>query len=232
MKTLLPAVLITLFAISCNKKTESTVNTLDSSGVFVDTESVADSTLATTTGCYMHVTGNDTLFAQIDDNLGTVTGKLHYKNFQKDSSFGDLLGSSIGDTVKVDYTFQSEGVISTREIWFLKKDGKLYEGIGDFDKSGERYANYKKIKFEDGHVLSAVNCNTIANKFPEFSVSSSTPSASEPQKEVSTESKPETKEETKPAAKQLEKAESKPVEKTKKTEAKKVVSTPTDPKKK
>lgn len=230
MKRILICSIIALAAVSCNKKTEtSNVNSADSSGVFTDEVSVADSTLAATTGCYMQVTGNDTLFAQIDDNLGTVTGKLHYKNHQKDSSFGDLLGSSVGDTIKVDYTFQSEGSLSTREIWFLKKDGKLLEGIGPFDKTGEKYANYKNIKFGDGHILDAVDCKTIENKFREVTVSSNLNAApSVPVKVADTKSDP--KEETKGTPRAEEKKEpktdSKPAEKTaaKKTEPKKAES--------
>ena len=238
MKKILICSMIAVAAVSCNKKTEtSNVNSADSSGVFTDEESVADSALAATTGCYMQVTGNDTLFAQIDDNLGTVTGKLHYKNHQKDSSFGDLLGSSVGDTIKVDYTFQSEGLLSTREIWFLKKDGKLLEGIGPFDKTGEKYANYKNIKFGDGHVLDAVDCKTIANKFPEVTVSSNLNSApAEPVPVADT--KPDAKEESKTAPKPEEKkevkTESKPAEETpaKKSEPKKSESKTTEIKKK
>lgn len=230
MKRILIYSIIALAAVSCNKKTEtSNVNSADSSGVFTDEESVADSTLAATTGCYMQVTGNDTLFAQIDDNLGTVTGKLHYKNHQKDSSFGDLLGSSVGDTIKVDYTFQSEGSLSIREIWFLKKDGKLLEGIGPFDKTGEKYANYKNIKFGDGHVLDAVDCKTIASKFREVTVSSNLNAApSVPVKVADTKSDPKEETKTTPRAEEKKepKTDSKPVEKTaaKKTEPKKAES--------
>lgn len=230
MKRILICSIIALAAVSCNKKTEtSNVNSADSSGVFTDEESVADSTLAATTGCYMQVTGNDTLFAQIDDNLGTVTGKLHYKNHQKDSSFGDLLGSSVGDTIKVDYTFRSEGSLSTREIWFLKKDGKLLEGIGPFDKTGEKYANYKNIKFGDGHVLDAVDCKTIASKFREVTVSSNLNAApSVPVKVADTKSDPKEETKTTPRAEEKKepKTDSKPVEKTaaKKTEPKKAES--------
>lgn len=177
MKKFIFSLCVASLVISCNKKNEVTnTSTVDSSGVFVDEASATDSTLVTSTSCYMQVTGKDTLFAQIDDNLGTVTGKLHYKNFQKDSSFGDIMGSSSGDTIKVDYTFQSEGMLSTNEIWFLKKDGKLYEGIGEPDKTGERYADYKKIKFEGGHILDAVDCKTIEKKFPEFTVAATSTS--------------------------------------------------------
>ena len=135
---------------------------IDSSGIFVDEVNVTDSTLAAKTACYMEAIGKDSLFAQVDNNLGTISGKLHYKNFEKDSSSGTIAGIQDGDTLKVDYVFQAEGTTSTREIWFLKKDGKLYEGIGAYDLSGVNYADPKQIKFEKGHVLSSVDCETIA----------------------------------------------------------------------
>ena len=183
-KILIPFVIIaTLF--SCNKKTEQNILKQDSTGVFSDEETSADSALATTTACYMEATGKDTLFAQIDDNLGTISGVLHYKNFQKDSSSGDIIGFSSGDTIKVDYTFQSEGITSIREIWFLKKDGKLWEGIGAYDATGERYADAKKIKFEEGHVLSTANCKDIHKNLV-----ISTPPANKPPKPIAETAKP------------------------------------------
>ena len=116
--------------------------------------------------CYSEAIGKDSVFVMLDDNLGTITGKMYYKNFEKDSSYGDLNGISDGDTLKVDYVFQSEGSTSTREIWFLMKDGKLLEGIAEYDETGEKYKNTLDIKYQGGHQLSAVNCESFDKKFP------------------------------------------------------------------
>ncbi len=116
--------------------------------------------------CYSEAIGKDSVFVMLDDNLGTITGKMYYKNFEKDSSYGDLNGISDGDTLKVDYVFQSEGSTSTREIWFLMKDGKLLEGIAEYDETGEKYKNTMDIKYQGGHQLSAVNCESFDKKFP------------------------------------------------------------------
>lgn len=115
--------------------------------------------------CYSEAIGKDSVFVMLDDNLGTITGKMYYKNFEKDSSYGDLNGISDGDTLKVDYVFQSEGSTSTREIWFLMKDGKLLEGIAEYDETGEKYKNTLDIKYQGGHQLSAVNCESFDKKF-------------------------------------------------------------------
>ena len=167
MKKIVAVIVVAMTWTSCSeKKAETqTQNTIDSSGVFVDEVSVTDSTLVTSTTCYLQVTGKDSLIAQIDDNLGTVTGKLFYNNFEKDSSFGTLIGSVSGDTIKVEYDFEAEGTRSLRELWFLKKDGKLVEGIGPYDKSGERFSSAKEVKFEGGHVLSPMDCEQAEKHF-------------------------------------------------------------------
>ncbi len=165
MNKLLTAGLALAVFVSCTKKTQNIESKVDdSSGVFIDEVNMTDSTLASTSTCYLEVIGKDSLFAQIEDNLGTISGKLRYKNFEKDSSFGDLTGIQSGDTLKVEYVFQAEGTQSTREIWFLKEDGKLIEGIGEYDESGINYKDPKQVKFEGGHSLTEVNCVDIQGK--------------------------------------------------------------------
>ncbi len=159
---------IVLFAISCEKKSSEAVNTSttppDSVTVPETNERVESSSVQT---CYMANTGKDSVFASLDDNLGTITGKMRYKNFEKDSSFGDVIGSKNGDTLKLNYTFQSEGMTSEREIYFLQKDGNLIEGIGDHKVEGNKdsYVNSSKLKYEGGHILKQADCKNFEKKF-------------------------------------------------------------------
>lgn len=166
MKTIISSIVLAFALVGCNKTTDNKEKTIDSSGVFRDQISVADSTLSATKGCYIRVIGNDTLFANIEDNLGTVTGKLYYKNFEKDKTWGEIVGFSDGDTLKVDYLFQSEGKNSSMEIWFLKKDKKIAEGIGKRDQTGLKYANYKDINFDVNEYLEPSNCTELEKKIP------------------------------------------------------------------
>ena len=117
--------------------------------------------------CYSEAIGKDSVFVMLDDNLGTITGKMYYKNFEKDSSFGDVIGSKNGDTLKLNYTFQSEGMTSEREIYFLQKDGNLIEGIGDHKVEGNKdsYVNASKLKYEGGHILKQADCKNFEKKF-------------------------------------------------------------------
>lgn len=167
MKKYILSAFIVITAISCEKKSTETVDTQtippDSVTVPESNEPVESSTLQT---CYLAATGKDSVFVSLDDNLGTITGKMRYKNYEKDSSIGDLMGTQNGDTLKLSYTFQAEGTTSEREIYFLKKDGNLIEGIGDHKVEGSKdmYANPGKLKYE-GHSLKQVDCKDFDKKF-------------------------------------------------------------------
>jgi hypothetical protein len=166
MKNLILSALIILTAASCEKKSENVDTqtvTPDSITVPESNEPVESSTLQS---CYMEVTGKDTLFVSLDDNLGTITGKMRYKNFEKDSSFGDVMGTQNGDTIKLNYTFEAEGTTSDREIYFLRKNGNLIEGIGEHKTEGSRdfYANPAQLKYE-GHTLKSIDCTDFDKNF-------------------------------------------------------------------
>ncbi|MBA5245962.1 hypothetical protein H1R16_01115 [Marnyiella aurantia] len=150
-------------AVACGKKTENKINDVSNR----DSLAVNESDIQIDEipeNCYMETTGKDSLFVRISDNLGTVTGKMHYKNFEKDSSFGHLVGMADGDTLKLEYNFQAEGATSTREIWFLKKDGNLIEGIGEYNETGEQYKDPKLFRFTGGHTLKSADCKSIERK--------------------------------------------------------------------
>ncbi|OWK72968.1 hypothetical protein CBW16_12035 [Flavobacteriaceae bacterium JJC] len=167
MKNYILSAFIVITAVSCEKKITETVDNQttppDSVTVPESNEPVESSTLQT---CYLAATGKDSVFVSLDDNLGTITGKMRYKNFEKDSSFGDVMGTQNGDTLKLSYTFQAEGSTSEREIYFLKKEGNLIEGIGDHKVEGNKdlYANPAKIKY-DGQALKQVDCKDFEKKF-------------------------------------------------------------------
>ena len=166
-KIILSALVMSLTMMSCAKKTKDLVtsnDSLDSMVVVPETnEPIESSSLQT---CYMQATGKDSVFVFLEDNLGTIIGKMRYKNFEKDSSSGDLVGSQNGDTLKLMYTFEAEGTTSEREIYFLRKGEDIIEGIGDHITEGmkSKYENTAKLKYE-GHTLNQVDCNDFEKKF-------------------------------------------------------------------
>nr|WP_315028406.1 hypothetical protein [uncultured Chryseobacterium sp.] len=163
MKKLILLGAISVVMINCNKKTETPAPKVEADTIAVE-EPVVD-TLGPKSFCYVGVTGKDSVFASIDDNLGTIIGKLSYKNSEKDSSKGDVTGFKSGDTLKLTYEFTSEGKKSKRDIYFLQKDNTLMEGIGDHKEEDgiSKYANDKKVSYKDGQRLIAADCKTVTN---------------------------------------------------------------------
>ena len=167
MKKFILSLMIVGLALSCEKKSNeiaATNSSVDSTTVIPEThEPIESSTLQT---CYMEVTGKDSVFVTLEDNLGTILGKMRYKNFEKDSSVGNLVGSQNGDTLKLMYTFEAEGITSDREIYFLQKGEHIIEGIGEQKTEGTHanYSNPTKLKYE-GRTLKQIDCADFEVKF-------------------------------------------------------------------
>lgn len=161
MKKLILLSSLSVFLMNCNKKAEAPVAEIKPDSTAI-TEPVVD-TLGAKSFCYMGVTGKDTVFVSIDDNLGTITGKMATKNSEKDSNEGTLSGMKSGDTLRLTYEFTSEGTKSTNDIYFLQKNNSLIEGIGERDaQTGTKYANENKIKYEGGRNLKTADCKVVA----------------------------------------------------------------------
>ena len=89
-----------------------------------------------------------------------VNGKLSYNLVGKDKNEGTLIGNMKGDTLIADYTFNSEGVSSVREVAFLQKDGTFIEGYGDIVTANDKvsFKDKSKLKFDPKNTLVKVDC--------------------------------------------------------------------------
>ncbi len=168
MKSYFLFVFIILTTISCEKKpieTDFAQTTPPDSIIIPETDEPIESSTVQT--CYIGATEKDSVFLTLEDNLGTITGRMRYKNHEKDSTIGDIIGNQNGDTLKLSYTFQSEGITSEREIYFLMKIEALQEGIGEqkTDRHKSSYTDYSKIKYEEGLILKQTDCNDFEKKF-------------------------------------------------------------------
>ncbi|RTY95267.1 hypothetical protein EKL32_07505 [Flavobacterium sp. GSN2] len=109
--------------------------------------------------CYVGVLERDTISLTISINKNKVAGELSYKFFEKDSNSGIISGTMKGNTLIAEYTFQSEGQTSIRQVAFLKKGNTFIEGYGDvMDDNGKtKFRDTKQLHF-DGKPLSKVEC--------------------------------------------------------------------------
>ena len=110
--------------------------------------------------CYVYTSAKDTvnLHLQISGNI--VTGDLAYNYFEKDKNTGTIQGSIKGDTLYAEYKFMSEGVESTREVVFLKKENDFVEGYGEAEeKNGKMiFKNTRSLNFNNNLILKKVAC--------------------------------------------------------------------------
>jgi len=83
-------------------------------------------------GCYRMIIKNDTAIMSLNHAGDSVSGSLSYNWYEKDDNNGTFKGSLKNDTLIVaDYTFQSEGTTSVRQVAFKIKDSILQQGYGE-----------------------------------------------------------------------------------------------------
>ncbi|RYZ50273.1 MAG: hypothetical protein EOP49_14360 [Sphingobacteriales bacterium] len=146
--------------VACNKKSEEATEDAAGSAVVQDSVVDAPGPAEPIAECYEFVQKKDTISLSVIENGASVTGNLMFKNFEKDSSHGTVIGTTSGDTLKLTYTFQSEGTQSKRDMYFLKDGVKLRMGTGDMqDKDGAMtFTSPKTVLYGNAIVLSKTEC--------------------------------------------------------------------------
>ena len=111
--------------------------------------------------CYRGNSGRDTITLTINHNGEKITGDLDYHFFEKDSNHGTIDGWMKGDTLIADYTFNSEGTQSVRQVAFLRDNEGLSEGYANTtDKGGKMmFSDLNELKFGSGFILKKIECS-------------------------------------------------------------------------
>ena len=111
-------------------------------------------------GCYEMVISKDSAFLNLNLKGNLVSGDLEYKRFEKDSNKGTFTGTYKDGIIDVWYNFQSEGVISVRQVVFKIEGENIFEGYGDVDqKEDTAYYKYPQtLKYEENHPFLKVEC--------------------------------------------------------------------------
>jgi hypothetical protein len=108
--------------------------------------------------CYSYEKDGTSISLQIETSGSDVSGKLDYAVAEKDKNTGMAKGKWENNILLLDYTFQSEGTESTRQIAFELKDGKLVEGYGEMTDEGTKFKDPSKLEFTSTMPLSKTNC--------------------------------------------------------------------------
>lgn len=110
--------------------------------------------------CYLYAANKDTASLKLQIKGEELTGELNYNIFEKDVNKGTIAGEMKGDTIIADYTYDSEGLRSVRQVVFLKKEGKLYEGYGEMEERNGKFSfvNRAKLKFDNHITFNPIDC--------------------------------------------------------------------------
>ena len=115
--------------------------------------------------CYHANVGNSSSLLQIKDpSADQLTGELIFQNYEKDSSYGVFTGKLAADKLTIDFTFQSEGIESKRQIVLNKSADQL---------SGEGYTykpidDCKKVLYNQGLGLIPFDMKLPLYLFPQM----------------------------------------------------------------
>ena len=150
-----------LFVAGCN----STDSSNDVSVTGAKDTAIDDTYIATTpaalSGCYGWVVNNDSASMKISVEGNTIEGTLAYNWSEKDRNAGTLQGEVKDSLIIANYTFNSEGMSSVRQVVFKIQGDSLSEGFGDIDTSGDttKFKNIAGLQFQNDRSFKTINCN-------------------------------------------------------------------------
>lgn len=110
--------------------------------------------------CYMWSNGRDTILLKVEIFPNVVTGVLKYRFAEKDNNQGTLEGQLRGDRLVADYTFESEGRQSVRQVAFKLEKDSAFEGYGDMEEQDGKlvFKDTAHLDFSAGPKLTTISC--------------------------------------------------------------------------
>lgn len=138
--------LLFLAMISCNSNDGSTSAIIKDS---LTNDSPSHALPKSLSGCYSMIQQKDTVTLRINVSDSNVSGRLQYKWHEKDHNDGVIKGTLRNNRIVANYTFQSEGMNSVREVIFAIREDSLFEGYGEIVVKSDtaRFANPSELTF-------------------------------------------------------------------------------------
>lgn len=111
------------------------------------------------TECYTYDANGNLIELQLHYDTDSISGTLNYALADKDSNIGTFKGKLVNNVLIAEYTFQSEGMESVRQVAFQLIGDKLIEGYGDMIEEGTHFKDVTQLKFTSNMPLSKVICS-------------------------------------------------------------------------
>jgi hypothetical protein len=98
---------------------------------------------------------------QLSQRGDAVEGELTYYLREKDANRGTIVGTMKNDTLFADYTFQSEGKTSIREVAFIRRGDSLVEAFGEVEERDGKvvFIDRSLITPNENVILTRIDCN-------------------------------------------------------------------------
>ncbi|MEO6221039.1 MAG: hypothetical protein ABIO81_11460 [Ginsengibacter sp.] len=111
-------------------------------------------------GCYAWGMKRDSALLKLDISGNKITGDLSYKFYEKDNNLGKIDGILEDSLIFANYTFQSEGMTSVREVIFKIRNDSLLEGFGEIVMSGDtaKFKYKNQVQFQNKLPFKKINC--------------------------------------------------------------------------
>ena len=154
MKKLIIAAFLALTMLNCKNKEQKTETTKTD-----PQEVIAKKTKALDLGCYVFDDGKNIVSLEITENDEEIKGNLTYALYEKDKNSGKFTGKFNDGILIADYTFQSEGKESIRQVAFKVEGDKLIEGYGDLNDEGTAFKDISNIQFTSTMPLTKTECS-------------------------------------------------------------------------
>ena len=123
-----------LIAVSCNTKKKDTPSTKDKESTQLEKKKPK----GLQKGCYVYNDNRSTISLQVLKKGDSIIGTLLFALAKKDKNTGRFIGRIKDSVLMADYTFESEGVESVREVAFRIKNDTLLQGYGPTEMKGEK----------------------------------------------------------------------------------------------
>lgn len=158
LRIFIPALLL----FSCNNADNNTATVTPSSQTVHSNagDTISRAQPFVLSGCYTMISNKDTATLEISVQDTIVSGSLQYHWAQKDWNTGRIQGVLRNDLIHADYTFESEGMTSVREVVFKIEDSTLQEGTGELVQQNNKvvYRNKDQLQFHTIHPFIKVAC--------------------------------------------------------------------------
>lgn len=153
MKKIIALSFVLLTMLSCKNKNSKTENNP------IAVQEMIDSTATgLSLGCYVFHDNNNHVSLEFTE-IGPINkGNLTYNFAEKDKNTGTFIGHLKDGILLADYTFQSEGLETVRQVAFKVNNDTLIEGYGDMNAEGTTFKDVRALKFTSTMPLIKADC--------------------------------------------------------------------------